>query len=40
MYSIGESKGRLIFEFFRGTDDFIVQKVNFLRLMPVCVGNG
>ncbi len=25
-------------EFFRGSNDFIVQKVHFLRLMPVCVG--
>ncbi len=27
-----------MFEFFRGSNDFIVQKVNLLRLMPVCVG--
>jgi hypothetical protein len=27
-----------VFEFFRGSNDFIVQKVNLLRLMPVCVG--
>jgi hypothetical protein len=29
---------RLVFEFFRGSNDFIVQKVNLLRLMTVCVG--
>jgi hypothetical protein len=29
---------RLVFEFFRGSNDFIVQKVHLLRLMPVCVG--
>jgi hypothetical protein len=29
---------RLLFEFFRGSNDFIVQKVYFLRLMPVCFG--
>jgi hypothetical protein len=27
-----------VFEFFRGSNDFIVQKVYLLRLMPVCVG--
>jgi hypothetical protein len=27
-----------VFEFFRGSNDFIVQKVHLLRLMPVCVG--
>ena len=27
-----------MFEFFRGSNDFIVQKVYLLRLMPVCVG--
>ncbi len=27
-----------MFEFFRGSNDFIVQKVDLLRLMPVCVG--
>jgi hypothetical protein len=27
-----------VFEFFRGHNDFIVQKVYLLRLMPVCVG--
>ncbi len=27
-----------MFEFFRGSNDFIVQKVHLLRLMPVCVG--
>ncbi len=26
------------FEFFGGSDDFIMQKVNLLRLMLVCVG--
>ncbi len=29
---------RLVFKFFRGSDDFIMQKVYLLRLMPVCVG--
>jgi hypothetical protein len=29
---------RLVFEFFRGSNDFTVQKVYLLRLMPVCVG--
>jgi hypothetical protein len=31
---------RLVFEFFRGSNDFIVQKVYvyLLLLMPVCVG--
>ncbi len=28
----------LVFEFFRGSNKFIVQKVHLLRLMPVCVG--
>jgi hypothetical protein len=27
-----------VFEFFRGYNDFIVQKVYLLRVMPVCVG--
>jgi hypothetical protein len=27
-----------MFEFFCGSNDFIVQKVYLLRLMPVCVG--
>ena len=27
-----------MFEFFRGSNDFIVQKVHLLWLMPVCVG--
>jgi hypothetical protein len=27
-----------VIEFFRGTNDFIVQKVFLLRLMPVCDG--
>jgi len=27
-----------VFEFFRGSNDFVVQKVHLLRLMPVCVG--
>ncbi len=27
-----------MFEFFKGSNDFIVQKVHFLWLMPVCVG--
>jgi hypothetical protein len=29
---------RLVFKFFSGPDDFIIQKVYLLRLMPVCVG--
>ena len=29
---------QLVFEFFRGSDDFINQKVHLLRLMPVYVG--
>jgi hypothetical protein len=29
---------RLVFEFFRGFNDFIIQKVYLLRFMPVCVG--
>ncbi len=32
------NRTRLVFEFFRGFIDFIVQKVHLLRLMPVCVG--
>jgi hypothetical protein len=28
----------LVFKFFRGSDDFLMQKVYLLRLMPVCVG--
>ncbi len=31
-------KNSLVFEFFRGSSDFIMQKVYLLRLMPVCVG--
>ena len=27
-----------MFEFFRGSNDFLLQKVHLLRLMPVCVG--
>jgi hypothetical protein len=27
-----------VFEFFRGSNDFLVQKVHLLRLMPACVG--
>ncbi len=27
-----------MFEFFRGSNDFIVKKVYLLRLKPVCVG--
>ncbi len=27
-----------MFEFFRGSNDFIMQKVYLLQLMPVCVG--
>jgi hypothetical protein len=27
-----------MFEFFKGSNDFKVQKVYLLRLMPVCVG--
>jgi hypothetical protein len=27
-----------VFEFFRGFNDFIVQKVHLLRLVTVCVG--
>jgi hypothetical protein len=29
---------RLVFKFFRGSDDFILKKVYSLRLMPVSVG--
>jgi hypothetical protein len=29
---------RLVFEFFRGSNNFIVQKVYFLWLMTICVG--
>jgi hypothetical protein len=29
---------RLVFKFFRGFDDFIMQKVYLLRLMLVCTG--
>jgi hypothetical protein len=39
MYRIWPNYGtRLVFELFRGSNDFIVQKVYLLRLMPVCVG--
>ncbi len=31
-------RGAAVFEFFRGSYDFIVQKVDLLRLMPVCGG--
>ncbi len=35
----GLTKGRSWFlNFFRGSNDFIIQKVHLLRLMPVCVG--
>jgi hypothetical protein len=38
LQKIGLSKGRGFFKFFRGSlDDFIRQKVNLLRLMPVWV---
>jgi hypothetical protein len=29
---------RLVFEFFKGSSDFKMQKVYLLQLMPVCVG--
>ncbi len=28
----------VFFKFYRGSDDFIMQKVSLLRLLPVCVG--
>jgi hypothetical protein len=39
IYRTWPNKGtRLVFEFFGGSNDFIMQKVYLLRLMPVCVG--
>ena len=39
LQNLGLTKGRGLFlKFLGGSDDFIMQKVYLLRLMPVCVG--